>query len=74
MDETFLQSAFVRHYYPVLGVLNQPGSVQNDDSGSGTGLTTPYARQVGRSILRHFSEPDQPQGWDPSGGHWQVSG
>ncbi|KAJ1729187.1 hypothetical protein LPJ61_003644, partial [Coemansia biformis] len=84
-----LSSAYTQHWYPVLGVLNNP-------AGESKALPTAYARQVGRSILRYFrgtstgsvqlpetddggdTDSERPVlGWDPVGParapRWQTT-
>ncbi|KAJ2692318.1 hypothetical protein GGH99_001810 [Coemansia sp. RSA 1285] len=59
---SLLTAPYTRHFYPVLGVLNAPqlttdggNSPPPGSSSSNSSLQlTPYARQVGRSILKHF--------------------
>ncbi|KAJ2663834.1 hypothetical protein IWW48_001100 [Coemansia sp. RSA 1200] len=61
-NSSLLTAPYTRHFYPVLGVLNAPQLTTNggnspptDSSSSNSSLQlTPYARQVGRSILKHF--------------------
>ncbi|KAJ2393786.1 hypothetical protein GGI05_002327, partial [Coemansia sp. RSA 2603] len=64
-NEVLGANPLVQHFYPVLGVLNSPQASDNDTETSGS--LTPYARQVGRSILKYFrggSDSNQGVVWD----------
>ncbi|KAJ2400254.1 hypothetical protein GGI23_002148 [Coemansia sp. RSA 2559] len=50
----FATTPYTRHFYPVLGVLNAPQSALHSKNTDSALQLTPYARQVGRSILKHF--------------------
>ncbi|KAJ1793920.1 hypothetical protein LPJ59_004647, partial [Coemansia sp. RSA 2399] len=50
----FATTPYTRHFYPVLGVLNAPQSALHSKNADNTLQLTPYARQVGRSILKYF--------------------
>ncbi|KAJ2214241.1 hypothetical protein EV179_003143 [Coemansia sp. RSA 487] len=47
---------YTRHFYPVLGVLNAPRPLHHSKNATAesTLQLTPYARQVGRSILKYI--------------------
>ncbi|KAJ2400222.1 hypothetical protein GGI23_002172, partial [Coemansia sp. RSA 2559] len=50
----FATTPYTRHFYPVLGVLNAPHSALHSKNTDNALQLTPYARQVGRSILKYF--------------------